>query len=171
MGAIINYKEFVEPIYIDTAKEETRNILNDNYCPFVEEMVLRKLFGETLYNDFILDKTVTKYANLINGVTAYYTYNSVTRKFTGIKKMLAYFTYFEFIPDQYSYNSQFGQKKPKANNSESVIDHKKLIRAWNKGVDLYNEAIFYMQYINSIIPDTYEDLLSEEIEHINQWGI
>lgn len=169
--AIINHEKFIGLIYIDLEIRDDRNTLNVNYCPFVEKKMLTKLMGETLYNDFKNNTTVTKYANLINGVSTTYEYNGKNKVYTGLKDMLAYFTWFYYVSDQQTFNSQVGQVQPKVQNATIVNPAGKYAMIWNEAVELYYQAIDYINYINSVTPDTYDDFLYEDIDKINQFGI
>ena len=171
MGAIINYTKFVDPIYIDTSDVHERDNVNNNYCPYVEKKMLKKLFGITLYTDFDANKTIAKYATLINGDTTAFTYNGYTKVFTGLKDMLAYFTYYFYIRKQNRFNTQMGQMQAKVQNAERISPAEDSMFAWNEGVKLYYETIDYINYKNDLVADTYANFLSEDLEEINSFGI
>lgn len=172
MGAIINYTSFTDGLlYLNLSNEDDRDSMNNKYCPFVEKKMLTKLLGESLYNDFIGNKTVQKYANLINGVDATYEYNGKTKKYTGLKDMLAYFTYFQYVSRLDKIPTQSGFKRVKNQNSESVSPASEMCEAWNEGVSLYYQAIDFINYTNDQTPNTYADFDPEDIGTINIWGI
>lgn len=171
MAAIIDYTAFVQPIYIDTSDVDVKADLV-NYCAFVQEKMLKKLLGETLYNDYLSHSALAKYTTLINGDAMAYTYGGVTRLYTGLKTMLANFTYCEYVPDMTSINTKSGQKIEKSNkNFDSVTDERKLGRAWNEGVRLFYEAIDYINYKNGVDPTLYVDFDPRDLKTVNSFRL
>lgn len=64
---------------------------------------------------------------------------NVPAELSDIKNMLAYFTYFTFVQDEASFNTTVGNVSGNVENSTKILDTRKLIRAYNKGVEIYNE--------------------------------
>ena len=67
-----------------------------------------------------------------------------------INQMIAYFTYFEYKQDSQSYDTPTGE-----NSSDSEIGTKvnplgKLVQAYNAGIELYNNAIMYLEDTNAM---------------------
>jgi hypothetical protein len=65
--------------------------------------------------------------------------------------MIAYFTYFTFVQDEASFNTSVGNVSGNVENSDKVFDNRKLIRAYNKGVEIFNTYSIseVKTYINS----------------------
>ena len=116
----------------------------------VEKNVLRLLLGDDLYILFKADldaenePQTDKYKNLLNGVT--YDYGEEKRMFDGLKPMLRYFIYSEYI----KYNSMqatTGTVLPEKDNSTNLtnFDISELSNnAYNKGINYYRKAISYI---------------------------
>jgi len=167
MDNLIAYDEFEGTISIDILREEVQEQL-ELYISSTQEKILRWLLGDNLYFDFVENESETKYQTLINGDTIVYTYNGVKGKYTGLKDMLKYFTYFYYTRQEVSSNTSMGETMSTSQNGQAVQNNTKLIDAWNQGVRLYDEAINYIQYKGETV---YSELDSTELKKINQFGI
>jgi len=169
---IIDHTDF-EGRYILALDTEEKQWLLDEYCLDIQEKYLKKLMGETLYSEFAVLTSIagTKFDILINGTTTPITYNSNTFIYTGVKKMLVLFTYFYFIQEP-DYNTLIGQVQGQAENSTPAINVRRLVNTHNEAVRLYDEAIIYMDYWDSINTGTnIMDPETETIREINLYGI
>src|SRR5574343_160243 len=132
----------------------TRNLDSDqlNYtCQEVEDKILKLLFGDVMHLDFEQKLTDDDYLELINGYKvndelAPYELQSKKYVYRGLKDMLAYFTYFYFIQNQFRYNPNAQEA---ANEIEVVNPASNALRAYNQGVKLYNDAYRFLVYKQS----------------------
>jgi len=69
---------------------------------------------------------------------------------TLLKEMYANFVYFYFVQDQETFNTSIGNVQLEKVGL-SLVDKNKVIRAWNRAVEIYNEYTTNEQlnYINS----------------------
>jgi hypothetical protein len=162
MAALVDYTYFVDPINIDTSKQVTKdNILL--YSDMIEETYMLKLLGVKVYGEYICDKTATRFVDLLKKQS--FTYDGITYV-NDIKKMAAYFLYFEFTQDQNSFNTIFGEQRASVDNS--IVTHNfKLVANYNRAVDMYNIA---RKYLLSHSAD-FEGYYSASIKYINHYGI
>jgi len=115
-----------------------------SYISEVQEDVLKKLLGVNLYLEFgaqLPNPTSRKFNDLLNGVV--YTCDDNTFDYTGLKRMLKYFTYNEYVNDQDVQNTIIGNVSGKSRNSENLTPNATLAFSEaknNKGVDYYKEA-------------------------------
>jgi len=86
----------------------------------------------------------SKYTNLVNGVN-YVSSNGKNTIFCGIKVMLSYFVYSEYVKRNRLANVQSGTVKMAYENSELAeiknVRYEAHLR-WNKGVDLFNGEVY-----------------------------
>lgn len=125
-----------------------------------EKQYLRQLLGDDLYLAFIADLSsyvpqTQKYTDLLDGKN-YKVVNTddviVNKIFRGVKEMLKYFCYYDIVINSRYYNSLMGEYKAEAENSERLTASEMndlLMDAWNKAVDIYNEAFDYLTEINA----------------------
>ena len=93
----------------------------------------------------LLDEYITRYEPLLLENIAVTVGNE-----DEIKKMLTYFIYFYFTQDQMSLNTANGEVQIDSESGVKVLPTRKLVQAWNLGVDIYNEyATDRKEYINS----------------------
>jgi hypothetical protein len=135
-----------------------------------EELYLRDLLGDNLYKDFIAGlaagTVLQKWTDLQDG--CYYkiiddensteTNDIFQVKFEGVKKMLKYFIWFEYVNKNQQKHTIAGQVVSNTENGTMVsgIDlTKNLINMYNKGVDIYNQAIDFLTVQND-----YTDIVS-----------
>jgi len=166
---------FTGPIFIDTTNGGTIAELN-SYCVTEEANALLKLLGRTLYTELI-DATVdgavtgTKWTNLINGVAASFEYGGKTMKYNGLKNYFCYLIYTIYTRDQVTSNTPFGDVAPKPSNGEQTFNIPRAVKAYNLWVDAFNDAVDYINHINSETADTYEGFNTSKLEYVNSWGI
>ena len=144
----------------------------------IEKQILIDLLGYDLYSKFIAglaeQNPLQKWLDLRDG-KEYETQDADGRtvkvKWSGFQNAeyiscLAYFIYYEWQVNNYSQNSTTGENKATAQNSEraSMSDYnRKLVYAYNKGVDLYGLDIESIGGINVILrsPRYQEELLNQ----------
>lgn len=123
----------------------------------VEENILRGdgghdfgLLGDQVYVAMIADLDGNNnpqnapYINLINGVN-YTANNGRTVIFIGIKKMLTYFVYSEYVKRNKVTLFQSNAVKMKYENADQASNKEinyEAHRRWNKGVSLYNHEVY-----------------------------
>lgn len=125
----------------------------------VEYDVLVSLFGYTLYKAFSDDNfgqdagSEQRYKDLLNGVD--YTDPNEPNyliRYEGIKRMLRYFIYSEYLKHQYSYNTIIGQVKGNSANSENMTG-----QYVNETCEYFrNLAIELYKMVKKFIEDTSE---------------
>jgi len=121
------------------------------YIADVQEEQLTDLLGYDLYNEFMtaLDATPdVKWTNLRDGDT--YQDGEYLRKFKGIKEMLKYFTYFEYMRSLRIEARETGFRLPDGTNSDEAgnLGTVRLKRMYNKGIAIYQDAYFYIKEEN-----------------------
>ena len=121
------------------------------YIEDVQEEQLTDLLGYDLYNEFMtaLDATPdVKWTNLRDGDT--YQDGEYLRKFKGIKDMLKYFTYFEYMRSLRIEARETGFRLPDGTNSDEAgnLGTVRLKRMYNKGIAIYQDAYFYIKEEN-----------------------
>lgn len=121
------------------------------YIANVQEDYLTDLLGHDLYNEFMTALAGTpdaKWTKLRDGDT--YEDGEYLRKFKGIKEMLKYFTYFEYMRSLKIEARETGLRMPDGTNSEEagVYGTMRLKRMYNKGIAIYQDAYFYIKEEN-----------------------
>jgi hypothetical protein len=125
--------------------DQTWNETNlDLYITAYQEIVLKRVLGESLYND--LDDNYTessgdKWDKLVNGDEYTYNYNGndYTIKYKGVKEMLTYMVYAYYKNDLETGTTNGGEVVSEyANSTKSPVD-RKAIRSYNYGIDLIGE--------------------------------
>lgn len=161
--ALIDYTYFAGVINVDTSTPVTKeNILL--YSDFCEEKYFKYLLGQAIYSDYLANKTAAKYVDLLKKEN--FTYNGITYQ-KDIKTMLANFVYFEFTQDLQSYNTKVGDMSMTSENATLAIPIKKLVRAYNRGVDMYDNLTLYLISKGS----DFEGFTTEKLEYVNSFGI
>lgn len=98
-----------------------------------EEVILRSLFGNTLYDEFIEgiaeDTPDEKWTLLRDGDT--YQDGGVTNRWIGLRKMLKGYIYFRWLEDNEETLTGIGVVKGKAENAVVLSAWPKMVRAWN----------------------------------------
>lgn len=134
--------DFVGELRLSMNKFEEDKITS--YINSYEKEYLVKLLGCELYDLFIAD--------LVGGVPQSQRFIDIYNEFCedvdchivrseGIKKMLTYFIYFEFVKDKQTYNTITGTVQSKVEVSDVVsLSKSNIYQMYNKGVETY-EAI------------------------------
>lgn len=123
-----------------------------SYIAEVQEDVLKKLLGIELYLEFgaeLPNPTTQKFIDLLNGV--FYTCGDNTFDYTGLQRMLKFFTFNEYVNDQDVQNTIIGNVSGKSRNSENLGSNATLSfseKKNNKGVDYYREAQKFIEENN-----------------------
>lgn len=113
----------------------------------IETDILRDLLNDKLYNNFIGNTTSGEpvdqiYIDLLYGVT-YENPSGETIIYEGLKRMLRYFIYEQYLEYQHSQNGSTGQQFSNQENS-TILTTSQLIKVrkkiQNKAVRLYNKA-------------------------------
>lgn len=134
----------------------------DNITAYITEYepeILKKLLGVTLYTELIDDLSeagvpqTEKFVNLVNGVSSFeFTtisgYDVVT-EYKGLKKLIAYYVYYQYRNINESLTTTVGQMLPLAENAQREDVYPKLIYAYNELVKLYGEIpedYYYRDY-------------------------
>lgn len=116
-----------------------------------QEVILTKLLGTDLYDELIADLVndvpqTQKFIDLVDGKTFEFETTlggSVKAKYKGLKPIIAYYTYYYFRNHTETKVTVQGQKKNKAEISETVPVLPNLMYSFNKVVDLYGETPKY----------------------------
>jgi hypothetical protein len=151
MAAIIDTDNFVGVINIDTSKNTTVDEL-EAFALIYEPLYLNALMGTQMYFDFMANLTDTKYTNLINGTSEVFQWEGRYLKLNGLKVMLSYFIYFHYLQTQKNFNSIRGQVEANIETATKVNPSNELIRAYNFGVQFFNECVDYIQYKSADYP-------------------
>ena len=108
------------------------------------------LLGDQVYIALMADLDINNepqtapYINLIDGVN-YTANNGEATMFCGLREMLKYFVYAEYIKDNRLTNFQSGTvniDQENAVNAERKEVHRKAHKRWNNGVDLFNGEVY-----------------------------
>lgn len=173
MVNLITYSDFTGDIKLVLGTGEQVRLTA--YIERYQKELLEMLLGFNLYS--YLDEnydseTADKWKDLIDGVDEYFTYATYRKKYTGVKKMIAYYVYFKWVTTETTSQTNEGETKDLSVNGESVINIDKIINAFNRMVDLYNDAQNYIEYKNySEGSDYYDDYDSTYIQKINAFGL
>lgn len=161
--AILAYTDFTSSLNLDTESTDQQTYIGNMIDEF-EPKYLRRVLGDSLYFDYTQNTGATKYTTLVNGETNnYYTDNGLNYPFYGLKEMLKYFIFFEIKKDSISYDNSVGENVLNNQMNETNL---KLVKAFNKGVELADEAIDYINYKNSQTADTYPDFEPDRFKDI-----
>ena len=120
-----------------------------DYIKDVQENTLKDLLGIELYLSFgasLPNPALQKYTDLLNGVV--YTSDDVVYDYTGLKRMLKFFTFNEYVNDQDVQNTIIGNVSSQSRNSENLGPNATLSFSEaknNKGVEFYREAQKFIQ--------------------------
>ena len=178
LANIITYANFTGILYLDVAgttevpvaKQAALNSIITEY----QQEIFRSLFGEALYQYLTDNEANAVYTDLRDGETV--TIDGYKYQWRGLKLMLASFVYYYYKINIESYNTGSGEMKSVNENSErsnAGLNYKN-VRAWNKGVNLYLDAISYINYKNEETADYYPEFLpdySNYAKEINNAGI
>jgi hypothetical protein len=170
MAQITNLDYFTGLINIDTTAQGTIAELN-SYCETYEAEALLSLLGRTLYTEYLGDLNATKWTYLLNGVAAAFEYDDKTMIYAGLKTKFCYLIYGPYTRDQVAANTSFGDVAPKPSNGEQTYNISRAVKAYNIWVDAFNDAVDYINYINSVTPGTYDGFDTDKLEYANSWNI
>lgn len=130
----------------------------DSYITMYQEVLLKRFLGESLYN--LLDANYTessgdKWDKLVNGetYTKDYAGSDFTIKYKGLKEMLTYFIYFFYKSELASSPTEGGEVISNYSNSTHAKIDRKIIKAFNLGVDLLGEIVEFdsdVEYIDGV---------------------
>lgn len=161
LANIITHADFTGVLYIEVAgtsavalaKQSTLAAIITEY----QQEVFRALFGEALYQYLTDNEGEAVYTILRDGETI--TIDGYKYQYRGLKIMLASFVYYYFKERKESFDSDTGEMRSENINSSSakkMLEEKRL-KAWNNGVDLYLDAIDYIEYKNNETVDYYPE--------------
>jgi len=128
-----------------------------------ERLLLVNALGVVQYNDLITNPTAQKWVNLVNGM------DYGDKRFDGIKQIIAYYVYVNFLKyDVVQYNTT-GLERTDAANSTSINHNERLVDYWNTFVNMYQYhnscgIIFYGEY-NSTFTSLWEFLSSNSEDY------
>lgn len=154
--------------------EARQNVVTGLITEYQQE-VFRSLFGEALYQYLTDNEANAVYTTLRDGEIITDD-NGYKYQYRGLKDMLASFVYYNAKRRKESFDTGSGEKKSENENSVSANYglNNKLVEAWNNGVDLYLDAIAYINYKNLETPDYYPEFLPDYSNYaieINNVGI
>lgn len=170
MAVLTNLELFTGTINIDWSTRGVEAELQE-YCELIEGEAIKALLGRSLYTEYEEDSTVTKFDELINGIDGTFTYGSETRNFKGLKNKFCYLIYYRYLMDQYASNTAFGDVKPNSTGGTYQANVPRLVRAYNKWVDAFNDTIDFINYKNSLVLNAYTPFNTSKLEYINSFGI
>lgn len=123
----------------------------------IEDDILQDLLNDKLYNDLIADLDLSgdpqtsPYTELVDGET-YINDAGQTIIYQGLKRMLRYFIYEQYLDFQWSSNASTGQSTTENENSTLLTRsalRKVRARIQNKAVNLYSKAATYINEKNT----------------------
>lgn len=170
MAILTDISSFIGPINIDISSKGVEFEIQE-YCERLEAELLEKLLGRTLYTEYLDNTTDQKFVDLINGVTASFEWGGITRKYTGLKTKFCYYIYYLYSKDQYATNTAHGDVAPEHVGGTYQYNEGRAIRAYNKWIDAFNDAVDFIRYKNDLIPDTYEGFTTSKMIYANSFGI
>lgn len=160
-------------LYLENRDHDLDPILNST-CQLTEDDILCKLLGDVLYLDFKNKQTTNvDYIELINGykvenVFAAYDHSGTKRVYYGLKDMLAYFTYFNYVTGKKNFNPTEEQKTASIDKINPVYTS---YEAYNMACKLYYSAYYFIIYKQSLDSTKFPDFDYTHIELINSFGI
>ena len=166
----IDIGDFIGEINLDISSDANVQAQFESLGRQVEEDVLRDLLNDKLYNDLIADLDVNedpqtqKFIDLVNGVT-YQRISGETINYDGLKRMLRYFVYEQYLDFSFTNNASTGQNVNENENSILLnrADLRKVrARIQRKAVDLYAKAAIF-------INDNYEDYFDASTSDYSFW--
>jgi hypothetical protein len=166
LSNLVTYSNFVGELAIDLTKDDNQTHLDYTITQWQREILIR-LLGVGLYKDFYDNDAATKYATLKNGETnGIYLNGEDYYEFRGVTEMLKYFIYFYYNRYNQSSNTELGERKTVGGNLQAGDSLRlKMVRAWNKGIDMYNQTIVYIYFKNES-EETYPDFLPKKLDKL-----
>lgn len=138
--------------YLQTAIGIPDNIFN-NYIYEAQEFDLKYLLCEDMYFDLLKNSTDQKYIDLINGKE--YTYENKSYSFSGLGKVIAYFTYARFILKSNIVSTSHGFVVKNTQFSETVpLDERRVFyHNYRKEANIiFDDVKKFIERNNSIYP-------------------
>lgn len=137
-----SFKGELEIPNLDEANSKSLTELNrliDEKC----RLLMIDVLGSENYEDLggllvaglLPDSAPDKWKLLVNG--GVYTTDDVQHTWFGIKSMLAWYVYAQYVRDNVSYLSGVGEVRAEAKNAANVNSTQRYVYAWNKFVELY----------------------------------
>lgn len=149
----------------------------DDFATQSEKHYLIRLLGWQLYKALIddldgnNDPQTQKYINLVDGIEAGYVgTDGIYYELAGIKAMLPYFFYCDYIKDVQGHNTETGDVQTSVTNSVESVGNRndRIIKAWTKGRCYYYQLVDYIGLQNSEQgEDYYENWFYSEMGSIN----
>ena len=170
MAILTNISLFIGPINIDISSKGVEFEIQE-YCERLEAELLEKLLGRTLYTEYLDDSTDIKFTELLDGVTDSFEYGGITRKYTGLANKFCYYIYYLYSKDQYATNTAHGDVAPESIGGSYQYNEGRVIRAYNKWIDAFNDAVDFIRYKNELTPDTYVGFTTSKMIYANTFGI
>ena len=164
MGMLVEKSDFsgVFELPVNTLNTD----LLDSVITEVEADVMRKLLGDTVFINFEADYTTENdFINLIAGDD--YVIGTKTTRFLGMKEAMKYFVWFYFMREQsYQATTQGVLESDIDASRKSKKEFSVLCRYFNKGVDIYNTAITYINeyLIGEMDSENFTEIETESIE-------
>jgi len=160
MANFITKADFIGEINISQNQYTTEDL--QSFIDEFEVKYLKKLLGDDLYLK-VIDPEGDEYDELIEGVV-YETTNEngvvVNVDYTGIRQMLAYFIYFEYIRKQPYKNTNAGTQTSNSETATAVTKQEInsiATNIFNKAVDLYGKELVIGSFITGAGVNTYDD--------------
>ena len=148
MDNLLTYLDFSGQFIFDIESESSKSFLNDIISE-TQENILKDLLGNNLYYAFDTGiqeaSPLQKWIDLRDGAdfTVELNNSDIIVKYEGLKKMLKFFTYYEFqknIVNKQTFAGKVNSKFENANLSNALPD---MIKKYNKGIDLYGQPFCY----------------------------
>lgn len=115
------------------------------YIAEVQEEYLKKLLGDELYLEFgaqLPNPALQKFIDLLDGVV-YLNDQGQKVDYTGLKRMLQYFTYYAYTNDQDVQNTIIGNVSGQSRNSQNLGPNSTLAFSesfYNKAIDYFRQS-------------------------------
>lgn len=139
----------------------------DNIINQKEPELLEDWFGYSIKKDLLSASPSTEAQALIDGFE-YTDDNGDLQYLTGLSDVLPYFIYYYVVRDKQTSGTNVGQVSALAENVQKVTPLQKLATNYNRGCDLINEMIWYVNDND----DTYTDVVyNGYVSYISKLGI
>lgn len=195
MANLITYTAFTGEINIPCSAIDTQTLLTEYITDYQEEILI-DLLGYPLYKLFIAgleeQNPAQKWLDLRDGAEFSFDFNgkTVTCKFAGVSKIVAYYIYLKFRNENESFFSGQNQVKSDSENSIPADFTEVIVPKFNKMVQLYGRIprCYYMPFspdantshfdsfpsaFNFLLANIsdYPDWLFTPIAYANEYGI
>jgi hypothetical protein len=147
---IVTPLNFTGLIAVDRAL--SNELLND-CIERTQEKYLLLLLGENEYTNYLANPNATKWTNLNTNAD--------------LVNALKYFTYFNYVQENETFNSRIGSVSSDLENGTKTIDIGKLTKVYNLGVKNYDLVLDFFEENNNI----YTNLNSTILEQLNIFGL